>query len=130
MEDDAVMRWPVLDLAEWEELRYCPDCGTAWLAIWPDDVEGGMILCRPEPADARRLRDIDRVSTLRPYCLSRLEDHFGRLEERTGVCRKVGCSGKRIGPTRYCLEHLIAERFGRSLARLEFARAGSVPRVG
>ena len=61
VEDDSVMQWPVVELAEWEELRLCPDCGRHWLASWPDEVEGGMILCSPEPASARRLRDIDRA---------------------------------------------------------------------
>jgi len=121
IEDDAVMRWPVLDLAEWEELRHCPVCGSVWLAVWPDDINGGLIFCRPHPSEVRRLRDLDRVATLRPYCLARLEDHYGTLDERNSPCRKVGCAGKRIGPTRYCLEHLIAERFGRQLARLETA---------
>ena len=74
------MQWPVIELAEWEELRQCPDCGRHWLAAWPDEVEGGMILCSPEPASARRLRDIDRAATLRAYCLARLEEHLGELK--------------------------------------------------
>ena len=90
------MQWPVVELAEWEELRQCPDCGRPWLAIWPDELEGGMILCRPEPATAKRLRDIDRASTLRAYCLARLEEHFGELRERKLDCRKVGCERKRL----------------------------------
>lgn len=117
------MHWPVVELAEWEELRQCPVCESVWLAIWPEDVEGGMVLCRPQPAQARRLRDVDRAATLRGYCLSRLEEHFGLLDERKANCRKVGCVRKRIGATGYCVEHLIAERFGRHLAKLDLSRA-------
>jgi len=47
VDDDSVMQWPVVELAEWEELRVCPQCGRHWLAAWPDELEGGMILCRP-----------------------------------------------------------------------------------
>jgi len=118
VEDDSVIQWPVVELAEWEELRQCPECGAHWLAVWPEEVEGGMIFCRPEPSGSRRLRDIDRAATLRAYCLSRLEDHLGSLRERKIDCRKVGCSRKRIDGTSYCVEHLIAERFGRQLAKL------------
>jgi hypothetical protein len=118
VDDDSVMQWPVVELAEWEELRACPDCGRVWLAVWPEDVEGGMVLCRPLPVGAQRLRDIDRASSMRGFCLARLEEHLGSLDERTGSCRKVGCEGKRIATTRYCVEHNIAERFGRHLARL------------
>lgn len=118
VDDDSVMQWPVAELAEWEELRACPDCGRIWLAVWPEDVDGGMFLCRPVPENARRLRDIDRPSTLRGFCLSRLEEHLGALDETGASCRKVGCEGKRIAATRYCVEHNIAELFGRHLARL------------
>lgn len=113
------MQWPVVELAEWEELRQCPGCGRFWLAAWPDELEGGMILCRPEPPSARRLRDIDRAATLRAYCLARLEEHLGPLRERKLECRKVGCARKRLGGTSYCVEHLIADRFGRHLAKLD-----------
>ena len=119
VEDDSVMQWPVVELAEWEELRQCPDCGRHWLAIWPEEIDGGMILCRPEPTTARRLRDIDRAATLRAYCLARLEEHFGELRERKLDCRKVGCTRKRLNGVSYCFEHLIAERFGRHLAKLD-----------
>lgn len=119
VEDDTVMQWPVVELAEWEELRQCPGCNRHWLAIWPEEIEGGMILCRPEPASARRLREIDRASTLRAYCLARLEEHFGELRERKLECRKVGCTRKRLARASYCVEHLIAERFGRHLAKLD-----------
>ena len=119
VDDDSVMKWPVVELAEWEELRQCPTCGLVWLATWPEDVEGGMVFCRPVPASARRLRDVDRAATLRGFCLSRLEDHLGTLEEKTARCRKVGCGRKRIGATGYCVEHLIADRFGRHLAKLD-----------
>ena len=113
------MEWPVVELAEWEELRQCPDCGRVWLAIWPEELEVGMILCRPEPASVKRLRDIDRASTLRAYCLARLEEHLGELKERKLECRKVGCARKRLSVANYCVEHLIAERFGRHLAKLD-----------
>jgi hypothetical protein len=118
VDDDSVMQWPVIELAEWEELRCCASCGRVWLAIWPEDVDGGMVLCRPSPESAKRLRDIDRASTLRGFCLARLEERLGALDEMSGDCRKVGCSRKRIAATRYCVEHNIAERFGRHLARL------------
>jgi hypothetical protein len=118
IDDDSVMQWPVVELAEWEELRQCPSCDEIWLAIWPEDVAGGMVFCRPIPATAARLRDVDRAATLRGYCLSRLEEHLGALDERSANCRKGGCARKRIGSTGYCVEHLIAERFGRHLAKL------------
>ena len=92
----------------WEELERLPE-----------EIAGGMILCRPEPASARRLRDIDRAATLRAYCLARLEEHFGELRERKLDCRKVGCDRKRLSVASYCVEHLIAERFGRHLAKLD-----------
>jgi hypothetical protein len=78
-----------------------------------------MILCRPEPLTAKRLRDIDRAATMRAYCLARLEEHFGELRERKLECRKVGCARKRLSVANYCVEHLIAERFGRHLSKLE-----------
>ena len=40
VDDDSVMQWPVVELAEWEELRQCPDCGRHWLAAWPDELGG------------------------------------------------------------------------------------------
>ena len=114
------MQWPVVELAEWEELRQCPDCGRAWLAGLARGGRGGMILCRPAAATARRLRDIDRAATLRAYCLARLEEHFGRAARAKdrlpqGRLRRR----KRINGTNYCIEHLIAERFGRHLAKLD-----------
>ena len=123
VDDDSVMQWPVVELAEWEELRQCPTCGEVWLATWPEEVEGGMIFCRPVPRTARRLRDVDRAATLRGFCLARLEDHLGSLEERNARCRKAGCGRKRVASTGYCVEHLIADRFGRHLAKLDPGRA-------
>ena len=127
VEDDSVMQWPVVELAEWEELRQCPGCNRFWLAAWPEEVEGGMILCSLEPASARRLKEIDRPATLRAYCLARLEEHLGPLRERKMECRKAGCGRKRLERSNYCIEHLIADRFGRHLARLDrdvdFARS-------
>jgi len=129
VDDDSVMQWPVVELAEWEELRQCSGCRRLWLAVWPEEVEGGMILCSPEPASARRLRDIDRASTLRAYCLARLEENLGPLRERKLECRKAGCGRKRLSGANYCVEHLIAERFGRHLSRLEGAAKGDRPRA-
>ena len=113
------MQWPVVELAEWEELRAVPGLRPSLAGLWPDEVEGGMILCSPEPASARRLRDIDRAATLRAYCLARLEEHLGPLKERKLECRKVGCTRKRLDGSSYCVEHLIADRFGRHLAKLD-----------
>jgi hypothetical protein len=122
VDDDDVMQWPVVELAEWEELRRCPVCDSVWLAIWPEEVEGGMVFCRPQPGDIRRLRDLDRAATMRGYCLARLEEHYGSLNERKADCRKVGCHRNRIAQTGYCIEHLIAERFGRHLSKLDASK--------
>jgi hypothetical protein len=119
IEDDTVMRWPVAEIAEWEELRHCPSCGRPWLTIWPEETEGVPILCRPQPEDAHRLRDVDRAATLRKYCLARLEEHLGSLKEQKVACRKVECERRRISGSSYCLEHLIADRFGKQLAMLD-----------
>jgi hypothetical protein len=119
LDDDTVLRWPVVEVGEWEELRQCPDCGNFWLNTWPEELEGNPILCRPLPAAARRLKDIDRLETLRPYCLARLEEHLGELREEKRLCKKVGCDHRRLLGTSYCLEHLIAQRFGRQLSKLD-----------
>ncbi len=116
--EDEVMRWPAVDIGEWEELRQCPTCGATWLAAWPEESESPPILCRPRPKAARRLRDLDRAATMRPYCLARLEDQLGALKEHKAACRKVNCTRHRVGGSTYCIEHLIAERFGKELARL------------
>lgn len=113
------MRWPVVEIAEWEELRHCPDCGSSWLAVWPEETESPPILCRPQPEGARRLRDIDHAATMRRYCLARLEEHMGELKEHKLACKKFDCERRRIRGASYCLEHLIAQRFGRHLAQLE-----------
>jgi len=118
IEDDEVMRWMAIDIAEWEELRQCPECGATWLAAWPEEGESPPILCRPKPAGIRRLRDLDHPATLRAYCLTRLEERFGEIKERKATCRKVNCTRNRLSGSTYCLEHLIAEQFGRHLARL------------
>jgi hypothetical protein len=112
------MRWPVLEAAEWEELRQCPECGASWIAVWPEEIEAPPILCRPCPADTRRLKDLDRASTMRAYCLARLAEHLGELKEGKQPCRKVHCERRRLHGSSYCLEHLIAQNFGRELARL------------
>ncbi len=65
-----------------------------------------------------------RAATLRAYCLSRLEDFYGELRERKISCRKVACDRRRLAGTNYCLEHLIAERFGRHLSKLEQTSPG------
>jgi hypothetical protein len=112
------MHWSAVDIGEWDELRQCPQCGALWLASWPEEGEAPPILCRPQPPEARKLRDLDRPKTLRPFCLSRLEDRLGEIKERNAGCRKVNCPRKRLAGSRYCLEHLIAELFGRELANL------------
>lgn len=118
IEDDEVMRWLAIDIGEWEELRQCPECGASWLAVWPEESESPPVLCRPKPQESRRLRDLDHAATMRPYCLARLEEQLGELKERNASCRKVNCGRRRLAGATYCLEHLIAERFGKELARL------------
>ncbi len=118
IEDDSVMRWQAVDIAEWEELRQCPDCGATWVAVWPEEGEAPPILCRPRPLGVRKLRDIDHPATMRPYCMARLEEQLGEIKERKASCRKVNCKRNRLAGTTYCIEHLIAEKFGRHLARL------------
>ena len=113
------MRWAVVEIAEWEELRVCPDCNRAWLTVWPEETEGAPILCRPQPDGVRRLKEVDRALTLRRYCLSRLEEHLGEIKEQKLHCKKVDCERRRLRGASYCLEHLIAERFGRHLAMLD-----------
>ena len=39
-----------------------------------------------------------------------------------GLTRKVGCARKRLDGSNYCVEHLIADRFGRHLAKLDASR--------
>ena len=51
-----------------------------------------------------------------------LEEHLGPLKERKLECRKVGCARKRLDGSNYCVEHLIADRFGRHLAKLDASR--------
>jgi hypothetical protein len=123
IEDDSVMRWQAVDIAEWEELRQCPECAAMWLAVWPEESESPPILCRPRPAGVRKLRDIDHPTTMRPYCMARLEEQLGEIKERKATCLKVNCNRHRLAGTTYCLEHLIAERFGRYLARLTIPEA-------
>jgi hypothetical protein len=118
IEDDLIMHWQTVDIGEWEELRQCPECASTWLAVWLDEGESPPILCRPVPSHIKRLRELDKAATLRPYCLTKLEEHLGDLREQKLTCRKVRCSRKRIATTGYCIEHLIAERFGRHFARL------------
>jgi len=118
IEDDEVMRWLAVDIGEWEELRQCPECGATWLAVWPDEAESPPVLCRPRPTGTRKLRELNHATTMRPYCLARLEEQLGELKERKASCCKVNCTRRRLAGTNYCLEHLIAERFGRQLALL------------
>ena len=118
IQDDSVMRWQAIDIAEWEELRQCPDCGATWLAVWPEEGESPPILCRPRPSGARKLRDIDHPATLRSFCMTRIEEQLGEIKERKASCRKVNCKRNRLAGSTYCIEHLIAEKFGRHLARL------------
>jgi hypothetical protein len=118
IEDDEVMRWLAIDIGEWEELRQCPECGATWLAVWPEESESPPVLCRPRPQACRKLREIDHAVTMRPYCLARLEELLGEIKERKASCRKVNCHRHRLAGTTYCIEHLIAERFGKQLAQL------------
>lgn len=118
LDDDAVLKWSVVEVGDWEELRQCPGCGLYWLSTWPEEMEGNPILCRPLPPGVRRLKDLDRMATLRPYCLARLEEHLGELREEKRPCKKVDCEKKRLLGAQYCLEHLIAQRFGRQLSKL------------
>jgi hypothetical protein len=118
IDDDDVMRWLAIDIGEWEELRQCPECGATWLAVWPEESESPPILCRPMPQGSRKLRELDHPSTMRAYCLARLEEQLGEIKERKANCRKVDCARHRVAGTTYCLEHLIAERFGKQLAKL------------
>jgi hypothetical protein len=127
IDDDNVMRWLAIDIAEWEELRECPDCGTTWLAFWPEEGESPPILCRPLPPRTRKLKELDHPRTLRQYCLHRLEEHLGEIKERRSSCRKVRCQRNRLAGTTYCLEHLIAEQFGRHLAQLDGGPETSPP---
>lgn len=120
--DDRVLGWAVVESGDWEELRQCPDCGRFWLQAWPEELEGWAILCRPVPATATRLRDIDRVETIRGYCLARLAEHLGEIKEEKTKCAKVTCERKRIRGANLCIEHLIANRFGRQFSRLDRAR--------
>ena len=90
------MQWPVVELAEWEELRQCPECGRAWLAVWPEELEGGMILAAPSRPRRTAFATSIAPRRLRAYCLARLEEHFGELRERKLDCRKVGCERKRL----------------------------------
>jgi hypothetical protein len=113
------MRWPVVEIGDWEELRQCPACGKFWLQTWPEELESAPILCRPEPKEARRLRDLDRAITLRAYCLARLEEHLGEIKEQKVPCKKLDCERKRLRGATYCLEHLIAQRFGRHFSMLD-----------
>jgi hypothetical protein len=55
---------------------------------------------------------------MRAYCLARLAEHLGELKEGKQPCRKVHCGRRRLHGSNYCLEHLIAQHFGRELARL------------
>ena len=119
IEDDGTMLLPVVETAEWEEIRQCPSCGRLWFVAWPEETDGAPVLCRPEPADARRLRDIDRAAVLRGYCLSRIEEHLGEIKDQKAPCKKVDCERKRLSGSLYCVEHLIAQRFGRQLAILD-----------
>ena len=116
---EALSQWPVLETAEWEELRNCPQCGQVVLTCWPHEENGRPIYCRPYPETAKRLRDVDWATTLRPYLLHRLEGHFGELKQSNKVCRKAGCTKHAIKGSVLCLEHLIAKRFGRNYANID-----------
>lgn len=116
--DDGPLSWVVSEIGEWEELRSCPDCGQPWLMTWPEELEGRAVLCRPRPPGARHLREIDRAETLRGYILARIEEHLGEIKEDKKRCAKQGCTRKCVRRSHFCLEHLIAERYGRQLSRI------------
>jgi len=119
LDDDCLVRWPVVEAGEWEELRQCPTCGTFWFAAWPEELERSPILCRALPPDAKRLRDVDRSETLRTYFLTQLEEHMGQLKEEKETCKRTDCGRKRMRGSAYCIEHLIARRFGRHMSKLD-----------
>jgi len=123
--DDKVLQWAVVESGDWEELRQCPECNRFWLQAWPEELEGWAILCRPRPATATRLRDIDRVETIRGYCVTRLSEHLGELKEEKTKCQKATCERRRIRGAQLCLEHLIAHRFGRQFTHLDRNRVNS-----
>lgn len=125
--DDRVLEWAVVESGDWEELRQCPDCGAYWLQAWPEELEGWAILCRPQPAGAARLRDIDRIETIRGYCVARLAEHLGEIKEDKAKCAKVTCDRRQVRGTNLCIEHLIAQRFGRQYSRLDRNRTQSIP---
>ena len=56
---------------------------------------------------------------MRPFCLARIEALLGRIKEERAACKKVECEGRRLQGSSYCLEHLIAEQFGRHLATFD-----------
>lgn len=118
IENETVMHWQAIDIGEWEEIRVCPDCQQTWLTAWPLEGEAPPILCKILPERTKKLKELDRVATYRSYCLSKLEEHLGTIQEQRQDCRKVSCRRKRIVGTSYCIEHLIAERFGRQFAAL------------
>ena len=108
-------------------------CGSArsaratWLAVWPEEGESPPILCRPRPVGTRKLRELDHAGTMRQYCLARLEEHLGEIKESKASCRKVNCDRRRLAGSTYCVEHLIAEQFGRYLAHLDEATPTPTP---
>ncbi|GEM_PF-941698 len=116
--NDEPLTWAVLESGDWEELRQCPNCNANWLVSWPEALEGGAILCRPRPLGADRLRLVDRGETLRGYLVSRMEEHLGDLKEDKNRCAIAGCPRRCIRRTQYCLDHLIAQRYGRQLSRV------------
>lgn len=119
LDDETVLEWPVVEVGEWEELRQCPACGAHWLCAWPEELENSPILCRPLPPGTHRLRDVNRPESLRPYCLARIEEHLGELREEKRPCKKIDCEHRRLIGSSYCVEHLIAQRFGRHLSKLD-----------
>lgn len=124
--DDIVLGWVVVESGDWEELRQCPDCNKFWLQAWPEELEGWAILCRPTPPSASRLRDIDRIETVRGYCVARLSEHLGEIKDEKTKCLKTTCERRRVRGATLCLEHLIAHRFGRQFSRLNRNRATSM----
>ena len=130
LEDDTVLHWSVLEAGEWEELRECPDCGALWLSAWPEELEANPILCRPlpdrRPPPARRRPQRDPAPLLPgpPRGAPR------RAQRGEAPCKKVDCERRRLRDTAYCLEHHIAQRFGRQLldgSQIAWAAARASP---
>ena len=127
IDDDAIMRWPAIDIGEWEELRQCPECERTWLAAWPEEGEGPPILCRVRPAGTRKLRDLDHASTMRQYCLARLAEHLGGDQGKQGQLPKGQLRPEASGRKHLLRRAPHRREFGRYLAHLDEATPTPAP---